>query len=169
MKALQTNIKLFLYTPNKFFEIPNFQRPYSWTADNVQMFLDDLEEVKRGDKKHYFGSIVYINDGNRSVIIDGQQRATTVLLMITAIYHLALESPEKIELVAEQIKDEYLYNRYAKRYDSEENRIKLRAVTTDNKIFEKIFSQAELTEYEKKSNLYKSYSNSTTTLEIVII
>ena len=62
MKALQTNIKLFLYTPNKFFEIPNFQRPYSWTADNVQMFLDDLEEVKRGDKKHYFGSIVYINN-----------------------------------------------------------------------------------------------------------
>jgi len=157
MKALQTNIKLFLYTPNKFFEIPNFQRPYSWTADNVQMFLDDLEEVKRGDKKHYFGSIVYINDGDRSVIIDGQQRATTVLLMITAIYHLALESPEKIELVAEQIKDEYLYNRYAKQYGSEENRIKLRAVTTDNKIFEKIFSQAELTEYEKKSNLYKSY------------
>ena len=77
--------------------------------------------------------------------------------MITAIYHLALESPEKIELVAEQIKDEYLYNRYAKQYGSEENRIKLRAVTTDNKIFEKIFSQAELTEYEKKSNLYKSY------------
>lgn len=72
MKALQTNIKLFLYTPNKFFEIPNFQRPYSWTADNVQMFLDDLEEVKRGDKKHYFGSIVYINDGDRSIIIDGQ-------------------------------------------------------------------------------------------------
>ncbi|XMT16998.1 DUF262 domain-containing protein [Candidatus Saccharibacteria bacterium oral taxon 488] len=121
------------------------------------MFLDDLEEVKRGDKKHYFGSIVYINDGDRSIIIDGQQRATTVLLMITAIYHLALESPEKIELVAEQIKDEYLYNRYAKQYGSEENRIKLRAVTTDNKIFEKIFSQAELTEYEKKSNLCKSY------------
>ena len=77
--------------------------------------------------------------------------------MITAIYHLALESPEKLRLVAEQIKDEYLYNRYAKQYDSEENRIKLRAVTTDNKIFEKIFRQAELTEYEKKSNLYKSY------------
>lgn len=157
MKALQTNIKLFLYTPNKFFEIPNFQRPYSWTIDNVQMFLDDLEEVRRGDKKHYFGSIVYINDGDRSIIIDGQQRATTVLLMITAIYHLALESPEKLKLVAEQIKDEYLYNRYAKQYGSEENRIKLRAVTTDNKIFEKIFKQTELTEYEKKSNLYKSY------------
>lgn len=157
MKAPQTNIKLFLYTPNKFFVIPNFQRPYSWTAENVDSFLADLEDVKNSDKKHYFGSIVYVGDGDSSVIIDGQQRATTVLLMITAIYHIAQQHPEKCEILAEQIKDEYLYNKYAKQYGTEENRIKLRAVTSDNEVFETIFSQNGLNEKAKESRLYRAY------------
>lgn len=157
MKAPQSNIKLFLYTPNRFFVIPNFQRPYSWTTDNIDSFLSDLEEVRQTRKKHFFGSIVYVNDGDGSIIIDGQQRATTVLLMITAIYHIALESPEKCQIIAEQIKDEYLYNKYAKQYGTEENRIKLRAVTTDNEIFEKIFNKSRLTDNEQMSRLYRAY------------
>jgi len=157
MKAPQTNIKLFLYTPNKFFVIPNFQRPYSWTAENIDSFISDLEEVKNSGKKHYFGSIVYVSDGDSSIIIDGQQRATTVLLMITAIYHIALEFPDKCGTLAEQIKDEYLYNKYAKQYGTEENRIKLRAVTSDNEIFEKIFSKNNIDDTTKDSKLYRAY------------
>jgi len=114
--------------------------------------------VKAGGKKHYFGSVVYVNDGDSSIVIDGQQRATSVLLMITAIYHLAEEHPEKSAMFADHIKDDYLYNKYAKRYGTEENRIKLRAVTTDNEIFEKIFSKAQLTDREKDSKLYKAYT-----------
>lgn len=157
MRAPQSNIKLFLYTPNRFFVIPNFQRPYSWTAENIDSFLLDLEEVKASGKKHYFGSIVYVNDGDSNVIIDGQQRATTVLLMLTALYHIAQQYPEKCELVAEQIKDEYLYNKYAKQYGTEENRIKLRAVTTDNEVFEKIYAQHNLDDAAKDSKLYRAY------------
>lgn len=157
MKAPQSNIKLFLYTPNKFFVIPNFQRPYSWTAENIDAFLADLEEVKNNDKKHYFGSIVYVTDGDSSIIIDGQQRATTVLLMITAIYHIAKDNPEKCSIVAEQLKDEYLYNKYAKQYGTEENRIKLRAVTSDNEIFEQIFNLNGINDSAKESKLYRAY------------
>jgi hypothetical protein len=157
MNAPQSNIKLFLYTPNRFFVIPNFQRPYSWTADNIDSFLADLEDVKASGKKHYFGSIVYVNNGDNSVIIDGQQRATTVLLMITAIYHIAVDHPEKCSIISEQIKDEYLFNKYAKQYGTEENRIKLRAVTSDNEVFEKIFSKDNLDETATDSKLYRAY------------
>jgi len=159
MKAPQSNIKAFLYTPDRFFVIPSFQRPYSWTSNNITSFLNDLEEVKNNDKKHYFGSIVYVSDGDSSIIIDGQQRATTVLLMITAIYHILQKHPEKSNIVADQVKEQFLYNKYAKQYGKEENRIKLRTVTSDNTVFEKIFDQSNLNNEAKESKLYKSYKH----------
>lgn len=160
MIATQNNINQFLYTPGKYFEIPDFQRPYSWDKANVTSFLDDLEAVLSSGKNHYFGSVVYINEGNKSTIIDGQQRATTVLLMLTAIYHLVLEDPAKASLPAEAIKDNFLFNKYD--YSGEQNRIKLRTVTTDNKIFEQIYNQdidgkkSDIKQY-KDSKLYQAY------------
>lgn len=157
MKVTHNNIKDFLYTPNKYFVIPDFQRPYSWEKSNVDSFLQDLESVTDRDKTHFFGSVVYIIENNDSVIIDGQQRSTTVLLMLTALYHLALDSPEKCAKPAEQIKKEYLYNEFAARVGEEENRIKLRTVTTDNEIFERIFERTNLDEKQKESKLYRVY------------
>lgn len=157
MKVTHSNIKDFLYTPNKYFVIPDFQRPYSWDKSNIDSFLADLESVLNKEKAHFFGSVVYIIENNDSVIIDGQQRSTTVLLMLTALYHLVLEHPEKCSIPAEQIKKEYLYNEFAARRGDEENRIKLRTVTTDNEIFERIFENNDLSEKHKESKLYRAY------------
>ncbi|MDB5185215.1 MAG: hypothetical protein JWN38_1023 [Candidatus Saccharibacteria bacterium] len=157
MKVTHNNIKDFLYTPGKYFVIPDFQRPYSWEKSNVDSFLSDLETVLERNKAHFFGSVVYINEGDDSVIIDGQQRSTTVLLMLTALYHLALEHPEKSAIPAEQIMKSYLFNEFAARIGNEENRIKLRTVTTDNEIFERIFERAKLAEKHQESKLYRVY------------
>lgn len=157
MKVTHSNIKDFLYTPNKYFVIPDFQRPYSWEKSNVDSFLADLESVLNKDKVHFFGSVVYIIENNDSVIIDGQQRSATVLLMLTALYHIVLEHPEKCSIPAEQIKKEYLYNEFASRKGDEENRIKLRTVTTDNEIFERIFEDNDVDEKHKESRLYRAY------------
>jgi len=157
MKVTHSNIKDFLYTPNKYFVIPDFQRPYSWEMSNVDSFLADVESVLNKDKVHFFGSVVYIIENNDSVIIDGQQRSTTVLLMLTALYHIVFEHPEKCVVPAEQIKKEYLYNEFAARKGDEENRIKLRTVTTDNEIFEYIFENNDLSEKHKESKLYRVY------------
>lgn len=92
MKFAESNINEYLYTPGKFFEIPEFQRPYSWQSTNVKEYLSDLEDSIENNKNHYFGTIVQVkNTGsiNSSAIIDGQQRVTTSLLMISAIFHLA--------------------------------------------------------------------------------
>lgn len=155
MKVTHDNINTFLYTPGKYFVIPDFQRPYSWDKANIVSFIEDLESVMLGNKKHYFGSIVYINEGNNSTIIDGQQRATTVLLMLTVLYHIASDKPESSSISAEEIKEKYLYNRHS--YSENANRIKLKTVTTDNKIFEHIFSRTELDENGKNSRLYQAY------------
>lgn len=155
MKVTHDNINTFLYTPGKYFIIPDFQRPYSWDKANIISFLEDLESVMIGNKKHFFGSIVFINEGNNSTIIDGQQRATTVLLMLTAIYHIISDKPDIGSISPDEIKEKYLYNRHD--YTPEANRIKLRTVTTDNEIFEQIFERTSLTENSKNSKLYEAY------------
>lgn len=68
MDVSRNDIKTFLYTPGKFFKIPDFQRPYSWDKANILNFLEDLEQVIKTNRKHFFGSIVYINesDDNRA-------------------------------------------------------------------------------------------------------
>lgn len=45
MKVTHNNIKDYLYTPNKYFVIPDFQRPYSWDKDNIKSFLNDLSNI----------------------------------------------------------------------------------------------------------------------------
>ncbi len=156
MKVTHDNINTFLYTPGKYFVIPDFQRPYSWDKANIVSFIEDLESVMLGNKKHYFGSIVYINEGNNSTIIDGQQRATTVLLMLTALYHITTDRPSSSTITAEEIKEKYLYNRHD--YSENANRIKLRTVTTDNAIFEQIFERTEFDQNSKDSKLYQAYA-----------
>src|SRR6266567_714331 len=111
MKVTHNNINTFLYTPGKYFVIPDFQRPYSWDKANILSFIDDLESVLMENKKHFFGSVVYINEGDNSTIIDGQQRATTVLLMLTAISHIAKDNPSSSEMSSVEIEDKYLYNK----------------------------------------------------------
>lgn len=159
----QSNMKKFLYTPGMFFEIPEFQRPYSWQANNVQEFLSDLEECIEKQKKHYFGTVVQVEDTDSTysnAIIDGQQRVTTSLLMIAAIYHLAKKDPSLIEnpeTTVDKIEYQYLINK-----DLDNNRVKLRTVTTDNQILQRIFDvngdESRLTLKERQSNLFQVYS-----------
>lgn len=157
MDATKLDIKTFLYTPGRFFKIPDFQRPYSWEKENVWSFISDLEKiVETPDKKHFFGSIVYVNEGSDdSTIIDGQQRATTVILMLTAIYHILLDHPEKGDIHPDRILNDFLYNQ--KDYYKEKNRIKLRTVTIDDKIYKKIFEKGDVDSECKESKLYRAY------------
>ena len=158
----QSNMKEFLYTPGMFFEIPEFQRPYSWQTSNVEEFLSDLEECIAKGKNHYFGTVVQVKDTGKAysrAIIDGQQRVTTSLLMISAIYHLAKKNPSLIEdpeTTVEKIEYQYLINK-----DMDNNRVKLRTVTTDNEVLQHIFdAKGEASQLEKdhQNNVYIVYS-----------
>ncbi len=159
----QSNMKEFLYTPGMFFEIPEFQRPYSWQTTNVDEFLSDLEECITKSKNHYFGTVVQVKDTDsiysRS-IIDGQQRVTTSLLMISVIYHMARDDSSLItnpETTADKIEYQYLINK-----DLDNKRVKLRTVTSDDEILQRIFNakgkESELELKDRQSNVYKVYA-----------
>jgi uncharacterized protein with ParB-like and HNH nuclease domain len=66
-----------------YFEIPRFQRPYSWERDNWEEFWNDVFLLKQQD--YFIGSIVTFAKGQYKAIVDGQQRLTTITLLLAAI------------------------------------------------------------------------------------
>lgn len=67
-----------------YFKIPRFQRPYSWDKENISDFWTDV--VKREDPDYFIGSIVvYQQDKYHLGIVDGQQRLTTITILLCAL------------------------------------------------------------------------------------
>jgi uncharacterized protein with ParB-like and HNH nuclease domain len=71
--------------------IPIFQRPYSWTKDQVLQFLSDLDISVKNGSSHFLGLIVYVAHSNQTKsidVIDGQQRLTTIIITLSTIRDL---------------------------------------------------------------------------------
>ncbi len=70
--------------------IPDFQRPYSWEREQCETLWDDFTiflDSASADDKYFLGNIVIHPDGNgKYAVIDGQQRLTTLLLLIKALF-----------------------------------------------------------------------------------
>ena len=87
------------------FIIPEYQRPYSWTIIETETMFNDIWEFSihsggtKQDGKYFLGSIVtFENNNEEQEIIDGQQRITTLLLMLRAIY-TSLQSSKQTDAV----------------------------------------------------------------------
>lgn len=65
-----------------FFRVPRFQRPYSWDTSEVEDFWEDVGE---SSSDYFIGSMVIFNDAAASGLVDGQQRLTTITMMLAAI------------------------------------------------------------------------------------
>ncbi len=65
-----------------FFRVPDFQRPYSWDPANIEEFWDDIRDAT---KDYFIGSMVIFDDGDVAGLVDGQQRLTTITMMLAAI------------------------------------------------------------------------------------
>ncbi|WP_024114502.1 DUF262 domain-containing protein [Helicobacter pylori] len=95
MKATQSTINDFFALTGTVFSIPVYQRNYTWEEENCKKLLEDIISISQNKKPHYMGSITYIShliDDEKSlrqlrefVIIDGQQRITTLMLLLKAI------------------------------------------------------------------------------------
>lgn len=76
--------------------IPDYQRPYKWTARNAIQLLDDIIEAKNGNKEVYrVGTLILHNEKEKGCynIVDGQQRTITFSLLLYALYEM--ETDEK--------------------------------------------------------------------------
>ena len=72
------------------YNIPSFQRPYSWTEDQTRELFNDLHDfyVEESSEEQYFlGSIVLVKEDDKphSEVIDGQQRLTTLTILLAAL------------------------------------------------------------------------------------
>lgn len=84
--------------------IPVFQRPYSWDEENCTQLWEDIISVGRGTgAPHFTGSVVWIQQGTMSasgvtplMLIDGQQRVTTITLLVIALARFAKSNPDKV-------------------------------------------------------------------------
>lgn len=77
-----------------FFYIPRFQRPYSWEPEQVEELWEDAVQESRGD--YFIGSMVAHKKGEDTVaVIDGQQRLTTLMMLLCAIRDAAEANGDK--------------------------------------------------------------------------
>ena len=83
---------------NKQFRIPIYQRAYSWRHEQCSRLLEDVMTIATAapGPSHFLGSVVYVADGNfmaagvnSLLVIDGQQRLTTLSLMLLALRKVA--------------------------------------------------------------------------------
>ncbi|WP_121294632.1 GmrSD restriction endonuclease domain-containing protein [Helicobacter pylori] len=103
MKAKEaTLLGFFEENQNNQFVIPIYQRLYSWKKEQCEQLWDDIIKIGGNDKAngHFIGSILYVLDGNTPssplLIIDGQQRLTTITLLFIALRnHLSDEVKRK--------------------------------------------------------------------------
>ena len=87
MKIEQKGMLDFLGTPGARFAIPVFQRVYSWTARQCEELWEDCLRAGEGGKAHFMGLVLYAPDadgGGVLDVIDGQQRLTTISLLVAA-------------------------------------------------------------------------------------
>ena len=136
MDARKGNIYEIL-NGNKQFLIPVYQRYYSWDIDQCKRLWNDIVEMqKKGKSGHFVGSIVNIAEQamptgvQKFMIIDGQQRTTTLTLLLLALRDYAIANPADTTINAKRIDNMLLKNEY----ESGDERYKLLLTETDRDI-----------------------------------
>lgn len=90
MKGSETKMLMFMEGANNRYVIPVYQRKYDWKIENCRQLYEDLKKIIVNNRpSHFFGSIVssVVPNGSKIEyhIIDGQQRLTTVSLLLLAM------------------------------------------------------------------------------------
>ena len=147
MKASETKLLKFLRKSEQF-AVPIYQRTYSWTESECRQLWDDIVRTGANDdiQAHFLGSIVYIEKGLYSVtghspmlIIDGQQRLTTVSLIIEALARHLEGSDEIVDgFSTNKLRNYYLLNSE----ERDERRYKLLLSKTDRDTYLALANQS---------------------------
>lgn len=154
MKANDSSIMDFIGSNNKtVFKIPPFQRNYEWGQDNCEELLKDIITSYETGKHHYLSNIVYFESDDSTqvfrklIIIDGQQRITTILLLLAAIRDLSTD-----EDLRDSINDDFLFNKKKE----EKYRLKIKQIDADDNVFTEIMEGKDCN--NKESKMYKNYN-----------
>ncbi len=112
-----TLLRFFEENQNNQFVIPIYQRLYSWKKEQCEQLWDDIIKIGGNDKMngHFIGSILYVLDGNTHsnnplLIIDGQQRLTTITLLFIALRNHLSDEVKILEKFSHEKIESYLIN-----------------------------------------------------------
>jgi uncharacterized protein with ParB-like and HNH nuclease domain len=161
VKATETKVEDFLAQSKAQFIIPVYQRNYDWTIAQCKQFLQDILEVGSSDKlyAHFIGSIVYVHDNvyvssklKELVVIDGQQRLTTLTLIYLAVRSVAQNLGDK--RLVDEIDETYLTNKFA----SEAEKLKLRPTENNNTAIQYLLREDGSEEFVGYSRIIENFN-----------
>lgn len=135
-----------LFVTNTF-EVPPYQREYSWQEEQVTEFFEDFQRNLESES-YFLGMIILTKTKKNMQIVDGQQRIVTLTLLVSALFHQAKE--RKRDALAERLKADYLakINYETEAYNP---RIKL-TDTTDNDTLQYIINNGAIPEVTHDKN-----------------
>ena len=158
MDARKGNIYEIL-NGNKQFLTPVYQRYYSWDIEQCTRLWNDIVEMqKKGRAGHFVGSIVNIAEQamptgiQKFMIIDGQQRMTTLSLLLLALRDYAIKDPNDATINARRIDSMLLKNEY----ESGDERYKLLLTETDRDILIRLVEKMPIP-VDTRSKLLDNY------------
>ena len=113
LEAAIENLDDILVNKKKFYQIPDYQRPYSWDKENLSDLVDDLTNsyLENNDEDYFCGSLVLVDNtaANRLDIIDGQQRTTTFTIISCVFRDLFMDdlNEQAQDYINQSIQDKY--------------------------------------------------------------
>ena len=138
----------------RVFKVPVYQRNYDWDNIQCEKLYQDIIKSNEKNSQHFTGTIVYIDDVNGGsglnevLIIDGQQRITTMYILLKALY----DASKNISFRVESEIEEVMFNRHCE----EIYKVKLKPVKTDNEQLTLLIKD-KIDEMNRNSNVYKNY------------
>ena len=158
MQAHNNNIEEFLGAPKTVFVVPVYQRNYDWQDQNCIQLFHDILRIVETKQEHFLGTICFkMYSSHENSIIDGQQRVTSITLMLKAIYDFDNDEDNRAE-----IKDQYLYNK-GRGIDSDFLKFKLHLNSRDDAVYHILLDNSydtvedKLTSAQKKSRIFQNY------------
>lgn len=153
MEANKIKLLEFIGSGKKTFNIPVYQRNYDWKQEHCERLFRDVEKIAKSNNtvEHFLGTVVYVISSaqlnyTEFVLIDGQQRVTSVTLLLKAL-HDCIEDSE----LKEDIYESYIINKRA----PEELRVKLKPIESDMRAYESLLNNDVK---DEDYNIVKNYN-----------
>lgn len=153
MEARKIKLLEFIGNGKKTFNIPVYQRNYDWKEEQCRKLFEDIQNIVKSDYEieHFLGTVVFVSSKsemnfNEYVLIDGQQRITSIMLLLKVLQEKVTDENDK-----EEIWEEYLIN---KRAPEENLRIRLKPVESDGMPYKKLIEENDIS---LTSNVCKNY------------
>lgn len=152
MEANKIRLLEFLGSGKRTFNIPVYQRNYDWKDEHCERLFKDIEKIALSDFKmdHFLGTVVYVVSVVQPtfvefVLIDGQQRITSITLLLKALYDVIEDEDLKADIY-----ESYIINKRA----PEPLRIKLKPIESDMSAYENILNDENC---GGETNIYNNY------------